>query len=1012
MKEEIKDPTQEGVQGQEVKNQDDQEVQEALSVIAMKIIKQYYKSNNEKIVTKKVSMIKKILEISFDIKFENDSAKSKFLGILNSLKIEHTVQENQISFNPIYDQKTKEALDEIIASSASKPSSDIKDLVEKLYDIRYSKEASVSPTVDSKRIFDSIACGRDHTAALGNDGKVWTWGCNNDGQLGLGHLNSRNHPNPVIFSEGVKIKKIASGWCHSIALDEQGRVWGWGLNSSGQLGASDQAMKKSPIQISIKDYSGKDIEIADIVCGNCHSFFITKDNKVYATGYNGYGQLGFGDAVTKTKATELDLTYLLNKDQGEKIVSVKISSGLPSSSYLLLTVESKDGVKTTRKYSCGRNDAFQLAQRDVSVRYTFIEIPSIEDDKKESPVIKIVPGYQHTIFIHEDGTASFAGGGPYIKDKFVKNRAKIENIPNGCKVIDAAAGFSHSIFLLEDEDGNKLLYGYGTNSYAELGFGDQKPKLEPVKMQLPEGYSANDIKGFDCGANFTQIGLKDKIFAVGTNTLGQLGINDNNPKALKLTEVNKPQGMNLGSNSAKDNKNPMVKKSDKKDNISDLYNEAMGRLNSVLELIIKSKIDLRYSMVNLSLLNLLVGYNQKEMFKFSDDVKNNLKILEPKVNIVKLENKANGINKDEFNEDENECGRILKISFIRDELSGIVKFLHVYQEFRFIIDDGLARYTRFIKNVIESDDRKSGKKSNDPKKIQKLQTFSLDNKYEDVIQDIADIGNALIIAVDIFRKTLKADIEKFFNIQTQQIRGKPVKVMNHDIIDLLNDKASNVRKFFEKMLEIHGVSIFPADIIGKDQKIYVDKTMFSDNIVGDDRDREALNLEIEQLIKIYTSEAKDLRTDFEKAVSDVLNIGTETMLKFRKELDSRTGMIFDNKNLTFVTINAINKSIKPEVLKHFCLAFCLSAGFNSQDISNSKEKISKFYNALKDFIKLKKSMVVSEFIDNYCVEASMDKALVVSSLNKAGVIVSDFIQKLEHADSSSRSNEKSLVIYL
>ena len=43
----------------------------------------------------------------------------------------------------------------------------------------------------------AVACGRQHSAALDNDGKLWTWGCGDDGALGHGSLTSHCTPQPV-----------------------------------------------------------------------------------------------------------------------------------------------------------------------------------------------------------------------------------------------------------------------------------------------------------------------------------------------------------------------------------------------------------------------------------------------------------------------------------------------------------------------------------------------------------------------------------------------------------------------------------------------------------------------------------------------------------------------------------------------------------------------------------------------------------------------------------------------
>ena len=85
--------------------------------------------------------------------------------------------------------------------------------------------------------------------ALGSDGSLWGWGRNGQGQLGLGNsatsanLSLTDQLNPVripaVFFDNKKIVDFICfghdyGTC--IALDEDGDLWGWGSDWSGELG--------------------------------------------------------------------------------------------------------------------------------------------------------------------------------------------------------------------------------------------------------------------------------------------------------------------------------------------------------------------------------------------------------------------------------------------------------------------------------------------------------------------------------------------------------------------------------------------------------------------------------------------------------------------------------------------------------------------------------------------------------------------------------------------------------
>ena len=62
------------------------------------------------------------------------------------------------------------------------------------------------------------------------DGKVFTWGENQYGQLGIGDKNSYNTPLHVSCLMGIPISQVSAGFFHSFILSQSGAVYGWGRN--------------------------------------------------------------------------------------------------------------------------------------------------------------------------------------------------------------------------------------------------------------------------------------------------------------------------------------------------------------------------------------------------------------------------------------------------------------------------------------------------------------------------------------------------------------------------------------------------------------------------------------------------------------------------------------------------------------------------------------------------------------------------------------------------------------
>jgi hypothetical protein len=148
----------------------------------------------------------------------------------------------------------------------------------------------VFPSLSSKIV--SVVAGADHNLALDENGGVWVWGRNDSGQLGkntrtLGAVADRT---PVrIISSGAK--SLAAGYAHSLVLMQNGTVQGFGRNTLGQTGqSSGTSYAKLPTQIS--GLSG----IRSIAAGTDSSFAINQSGRLYSWGYNSYGELLLGYA--------------------------------------------------------------------------------------------------------------------------------------------------------------------------------------------------------------------------------------------------------------------------------------------------------------------------------------------------------------------------------------------------------------------------------------------------------------------------------------------------------------------------------------------------------------------------------------------------------------------------------------------------------------------------------------------------------------------------------------------
>ncbi|XP_059942432.1 X-linked retinitis pigmentosa GTPase regulator isoform X5 [Mesoplodon densirostris] len=131
------------------------------------------------------------------------------------------------------------------------------------------------------------ACGRNHTLVSTEGGKVYAAGGNTEGQLGLGDTEERNSFHLIsFFTSQHKIKQLSAGSNTSAALTEDGELFMWGDNSEGQIGLQNVTSMCVPHQVTI----GK--PISWISCGYYHSAFVTTEGELYTFGEPECGKLG------------------------------------------------------------------------------------------------------------------------------------------------------------------------------------------------------------------------------------------------------------------------------------------------------------------------------------------------------------------------------------------------------------------------------------------------------------------------------------------------------------------------------------------------------------------------------------------------------------------------------------------------------------------------------------------------------------------------------------------------
>lgn len=141
-----------------------------------------------------------------------------------------------------------------------------------------------------------ISCGQNHAVALDVNGSVFAWGSGQQAQIGRKILERHRLAGLTPGEFGLpkrSIKDIETGQNHAFAIDNKDRVWAWGFNGFGQTGISegageDEAFVSTPTIVEC--LSGKSIKF--VTGGGLHSMAIDANGHCLSWGRIDNNQLG------------------------------------------------------------------------------------------------------------------------------------------------------------------------------------------------------------------------------------------------------------------------------------------------------------------------------------------------------------------------------------------------------------------------------------------------------------------------------------------------------------------------------------------------------------------------------------------------------------------------------------------------------------------------------------------------------------------------------------------------
>jgi alpha-tubulin suppressor-like RCC1 family protein len=346
------------------------------------------------------------------------------------------------------------------------------------------------------------------TQLLQADGTVLSYGFsgNGFGTLGDGTTTYRDVPGPVLDLRSII--GVASGTWHGLALDAGGRVWSWGLDTSGQLGRGRILGQSVPAAVAGLSNT------VQVSAGTSHNLAVDTSGAVWAWGSNGYGQLGDGTYADSAAAIRL--------------TAISDVTSVVAGSYYSLAV-----------------------QRDGSVWYWGATLPGVSTQQPALPTraigdaTAVASSNGHVLVLKRDGTVWTWGYNPsgQLGNGSLEQSTQIQQVAGLVDIQQVVATASGSYALTRD---GRVL-AWGANWTGQVGDGTIEQRLTPTFV-----VGLSDVVEIAAGSEHALARKRDgSIWGWGMAAAGALGnLTEASAMAVRLSTPTAVQQMSAGGQSS------------------------------------------------------------------------------------------------------------------------------------------------------------------------------------------------------------------------------------------------------------------------------------------------------------------------------------------------------------------------------------------------------------------------------------------------------------------------------
>jgi alpha-tubulin suppressor-like RCC1 family protein len=381
-----------------------------------------------------------------------------------------------------------------------------------------------------------------HSFALFDNGQVWGWGRHS---VALGTDREGMVPQRLIDLAGIVPMAMASGSAHTLVLAEDGTVWAWGGNGNGQLGDGNAPQdSETPVQV---DFSAlpEGVRIVALEAHPGSSYALADDGTVWAWGFNDTGQLGNGTSAAANVGSAAPVPVVGSDGTGvlTGIVQISASRDAAGLGSFVLALDEAGHVWTwgdcTLHTGNVCKDTCGPTSNPCNTKPQFVCAPGqmldecVMDEVPLTGVAAVSAGHRVSVALMQDGTVRTWGD--YNKGQLgtgVCASSGGSTIPvqvfgplgQGAldEVVAIDAGRDHVLALLQDGS----VWGWGDNDRGQLGNAPRATSCgtsEAVPIRV-SGLDAVTVLAIASGAHYgLALDALGRVWSWGSNANGELG---------------------------------------------------------------------------------------------------------------------------------------------------------------------------------------------------------------------------------------------------------------------------------------------------------------------------------------------------------------------------------------------------------------------------------------------------------------------------------------------------------